>query len=156
MRVTQKVTYNTYWEDPEFRDKRPVRNGSQKMIVGDNIYHKDSETAIWHQAHSHHSMPDGTANMHNLSRDTQSEYVLISRHFYYFGSNAPVFPQYLLDDIGYKNYVGHRVFDYDVSFPLVSWIEITYPEGLNFLSGDPYDFINSKAHYSVLNNRVTK
>lgn len=156
MQITEKITFNNYWSSPDFRDKKPVRNGSQKMIVGDNIYHKNLETLNWHQAHSHHSMPDGEPNLHNLSRDTQSEYVLISRHFYYFGQNALEFPQNLLDGLGYKNYVGHRVFDFDIAYPLVSWIENTYPEGLNFLLGDPYDFINSTAHYSVHNNQVTK
>jgi Nucleotide modification associated domain 2 len=42
IRVTEKLTFNDYWTNPAFLDKRPVRNGSQKMMVGDNIYHFDT------------------------------------------------------------------------------------------------------------------
>jgi hypothetical protein len=50
MKVTQKVTFNQYWHSPEFNDKRPVRNGTVVMMVGDNIYHQDGD-GNWQQAH---------------------------------------------------------------------------------------------------------
>ena len=37
MQVSSALTYDEYWHDPRYRDKRPVRNGSRKMVVGDNI-----------------------------------------------------------------------------------------------------------------------
>src|SRR5271166_5243641 len=39
MRVTEASSFDQYWPDPACRAKRPVRNGSKKMMVGDNIYH---------------------------------------------------------------------------------------------------------------------
>ena len=72
-------------------DKKPVRNGSQRMMVGDNIYNYDSTHKEWHQADSHHSNPDGSVNPHNLFTDTKTDKVLISRHFFYFGREAPPF-----------------------------------------------------------------
>lgn len=156
MKVTRKITFNEYWLSGEFHDKRPVRNGSQRMMVGDNIYYKDPENGLWHQAHSHHSMPDGSPNTHNLKRDTQSEFVLISQHFYYFGRNAPIIPEDLLGNIGYKNGRSYRVFECSDAAALPNWIENNHRDDLNLLSGDPYDFNNSEAHYSVHNNSVTK
>src|SRR5690242_10351712 len=84
MKVTQKITYNEYWNSPEFKDKKPVRNGSKKMLLGDNIYHYNNENNTWFQAFSHHSLADGRMNEYNKKRDTKSINVLLSSCFYYF------------------------------------------------------------------------
>jgi hypothetical protein len=44
MRVSSKITFNEYWTNPKYLDKKPVRNGSRKMMVGDNIYFIDVAT----------------------------------------------------------------------------------------------------------------
>lgn len=155
MKITRKITFNEYWENPEFKDKKPVRNGSKKMLLGDNIYHQNNETGLWSQAHSHHSLADGTMNEHNKNRDTQSKNVLISNHFYYFGSEAPLMPENIINELGYKNRVGHRRFEYDQAKELITWLETTYSEKLNLVTADPYDFDHSSAHYSVQTNKVT-
>lgn len=81
MRVTETLSFNDYWLNPSHRDKKPVRNGSSKMIVGDNIYHCDAPAKGWIQADSHHSNPDGTPNPHNIANDTKADRLLLSRHF---------------------------------------------------------------------------
>ena len=43
MRVTDALSFDQYWELPRYRCKRPVRNGSRRTMVGDNIYHHDSD-----------------------------------------------------------------------------------------------------------------
>src|SRR5258708_7574609 len=78
MQVSETTTFGEYWSDPRFLDKKPVRNGSQRMLVGDNIYHRDPGTHGWMQADSHHSLADGGVNKDNLTRDTSSEGVLVS------------------------------------------------------------------------------
>src|SRR4051794_15707496 len=55
MRVTETKTFDDYFADPAFFDKRPVRNGSSVMMVGDNIYHVDCSNGLWRQLDSHHS-----------------------------------------------------------------------------------------------------
>ena len=40
MRVTEKMTYDSYWEDPRFEDKRPDLFKSIRKSRGDNIYHR--------------------------------------------------------------------------------------------------------------------
>lgn len=156
MKVTRKVTFNEYWQNPEFNDKKPVRNGSKTMLLGDNIYFHDKENDVWTQAHSHHSNPDGTLNVYNKNRDTQSFNVLLSKHFYYFGNAAPVIPNEILDDIGYENGINHRVYDYGVAIDLVNWLETSHAEALNLAVSDPFNFDHSEAHYSVETNKITK
>ncbi|MES9980433.1 MAG: hypothetical protein ABW107_16975, partial [Candidatus Thiodiazotropha sp. 6PLUC5] len=98
MKVSEKVSFQDYWDLKRFSLKKPVRNGSRVQMLGDNIYHKDDNDS-WIQEDSHHSHPDGTANPVNLGRDTgRTDQVLVSNYFLYFGDEAlPVD----LDSIGY-------------------------------------------------------
>lgn len=155
MRVTEKITFNEYWSSSRFLDKRPVRNGSQKMMVGDNIYYFDKAASVWQQADSHHSNPDGTVNRDNLDRDTRADSVLVSRHFFYFGREAPIVPKALLNAIGYKNQRSYRVFDYSEAGRLIEWLQSSFRGALNQVSGDPFDFDDSQKRYSAGTNKVT-
>ncbi len=155
MKVTQKITFNEYWENPEFKDKKPVRNGSKKMLLGDNIYYYNQETQAWIQAHSHHSLADGSMNEFNKNRDTKSSNVLLSENFYYFGSAAPEIPASILAELKYENRVGHSKYTLEEAERLVSWLEKKYSGKLNLVVADPFDFNRSEAHYSVLTNKVT-
>src|SRR5438270_9966592 len=47
MRLTRAVSFNEYWADIEFADKKPIRNGSSRMLVGDNIYHREIDGGAW-------------------------------------------------------------------------------------------------------------
>jgi hypothetical protein len=153
MRVTSKISFDEYWNSPAFTNKKPVRNGSRKMMVGDNIYHRSSSDRTWIQANSHHSNEDGSSNRDNLLRDTKSEYVLISNYFIYFGRNAPAVPPTLLNDIGYVNRRNYRVFDLEVAINLVKWLEdIGTP--MNEVRGDPYDFSSSEKRYSGVGSKL--
>ncbi|WP_400194255.1 hypothetical protein [Hymenobacter sp. B81] len=153
MQVTAKVTFNQYWTNPAYQDKKPVRNGSKKMMLGDNIYFRD-QTEQWHQAPSHHSNVDGSINTDNRDRDTQSAYVLLSTRFYYFGSAAVDIPDGLLQELGYKNGRGHRVYSLEDASRLIAWIE-GHAEAYNKVVADPFNFDKSAAHYSVKTNRMT-
>ena len=84
MKVTEKLTFNEYWNDKRFSPKKPVINGSLKQIHGDNIYYNDA--GKWEQSDSHHSFPNGNYNEANLKQDTNGKFVLISNHFIYFGN----------------------------------------------------------------------
>jgi hypothetical protein len=154
MCVTNKITFNDYWSDPEYLDKKPVRNGSNRMLVGDNIYHYDSHTRKWHQADSHHSNPDGSVNLHNLRTDTKSDKVLVSQHYFYFGSKAPAVPKRLLDAIGFTNGRNYRVFDAKACVGLIQWLHTSYSSLLNTVGADPFDFHQSDKRYSAGDNKV--
>ncbi len=154
MRITEKITFNEYWRNPTYFDKKPIRNGSRKMMVGGNIYHFDTVQNEWYQADSHHSNADGSVNPHNLATDTKSDKVLISKHFFYFGREAPSVPSDLLHTIGYKNQRGHRVFEDKVAGRLIEWLHDEFRGSLNQVIGDPFDFNNSEKRYSKGNNKI--
>ena len=91
MKVTEKITFNEYWEKKEYAMKKPQMTTLKKMY-GDNVYHYDASDGEWHQANSHHSYGNGEPNPHNVRKDTSSDNVLVSREFYYFGKSAIVIP----------------------------------------------------------------
>lgn len=152
MRVTEALSFNQYWLDPRFRDKKPVRNGSRTMMLGDNIYHKTNGT--WHQEDSHHSRPDGTPDIHNIKTDTGTDRVLASKSFYYFGRSAPEVPKEILAGFGYKNLRGHRVFLEDQCHELFDWLNRAHSSDLNRVVDDPFQFHKSEARYSVSDNKI--
>lgn len=154
MRVGRKLTFNEYWADSDFRDKRPVRNGSQKMLVGDNIYH--FEFGNWIQENSHHSRANGAVNNENLNRDTQADAVLISDLFYYFGKSAPEVPVTILTGMGYsKNPRSYRNFEIlEPHQEFINWLEFNFSNLKNTVYDDPFDFQNSAAHYDAGTNKV--
>lgn len=90
MRVDKKITFNEYWAGTDYQCKKPVMNGSLKQNYGDNIYH--CKGGSWIQADSHHSLPNGQVNPLNLNKDTSSDGVLLSEHFWYFGKDAIAVP----------------------------------------------------------------
>ncbi|MDD5702591.1 MAG: hypothetical protein PHU23_11155 [Dehalococcoidales bacterium] len=139
MRVTEILTFDTYWSDIRFRLKRPVRNGSPVMMIGDNIYHKNVTAGDWIQEDSHHSNPDGSTNNTNLETDTQSENVLVSDHFFYFGSAAPSVD---LQSINYKNgrnYSKKSLGNSEVA-ALIKDLEETNWRDWNVVISDPFLF----------------
>lgn len=154
MQVTHAMSFNEYWEDPEFRAKRPVRNGSRKMMVGDNIYSRAGEDDDWDQLNSHHSQPDGRPDASNIARDTSTDRVLISRHFIYFGASAPDVPVAILDDLNYENRIGHRVYSLSEAGALLTWLAAECESDFCRVLGDPFQFRLSGARYSAGNNRV--
>ena len=93
MRVSQKLSFQEYWEDERFRIKRPDLYSSNSMAYGDNIYHVVNDS--WVQEDSHHSFDGGLNNQANLVRDLGSDNVLIGEEFVYWGANAVEIPAYL-------------------------------------------------------------
>lgn len=139
MRVTELTDFNSYWNDKRFRIKKPVRNGSLSMMVGDNVYHRESDQQDWTQEDSHHSNPDGSTHIGNLKTDTASSRVLISSYFYYFGNEAPEID---LRDIGYKNgrnYSKKSLNTLNVA-KIIYEINSLYESHRNTVIADPFDF----------------
>jgi hypothetical protein len=150
MKVTSKISFDEYWNSLAYRDKIPVRNGSLRTMVGDNIYHRVN--SAWAQCNSHHSNVDGTMNKFNVAADTGTDAVLISDFFYYFGRAAPEVPSEILLSMGYKNGRNHRIFSNSESASLIAWIK--RQPNRNIVVADPFDFDAADSHYSVENNSV--
>lgn len=143
MRVSEKMSFQEYWDDERFKLKKTCRNGSQLKMLGDNIYHRGNK-GEWIQEDSHHSHPDGTTNVVNLYRDTGTcDQVLISDFFYYFGSKAiPVD----LASINYTPGLGFKKIALNNSREGKILIENFYSENkynLNYVVSDPCQFLDS-------------
>jgi hypothetical protein len=95
MRVSEKLTFQQYWNDRRFAVKKVNFYSSKAAAYGDNIYH--IESGQWIQEDSHHSFDGGGVNEENLDRDLGSDNVLISEDFVYWGANAPMMPSHLRD-----------------------------------------------------------
>jgi len=135
MCVDEILTYNEYWCDERFQQKRPYLPGSLISRYGDNIYFQQPDR-MWLQAESHHSLEGGRLNSENRDRDTSSQNVLLGKKYWYFGAECPQIPQKL------------RVFDsvnrgYKCNFPeevvsdCVNFFETGYRQGCH---GDPVDW----------------
>ena len=124
------------------------------MMVGDNIYRLDSR-GRWHQADSHHSMADGSVNIHNLNTDTKSDKVLVSKHFFYFGVGAPTVPEDIIKIVGFKNRVGHRVFESHKCVALINWLYSNFVKSLNTICADPFYFKIGHKRFSAEDNKIS-
>jgi len=143
MKVSEKISFQDYWDDARFSLKKPCRNGSHVKMLGDNIYHKNT-CGEWIQEDSHHSNPDGSSNTVNLNRDTgNSDQVLISNCFFYFGDKAISVD---LVSIQYVSGVGFKKINLSDSIEGKELIETVYlnnQRNLNCIISDPCQFIDS-------------
>jgi Nucleotide modification associated domain 2 len=154
MCVTDHLNFNEYWKNPTYSGKRPVRNGSSVMLLGDNIYHTDSD-GNWLQEDSHHSKSDGSPNPLNIETDTRVDRVLVSKHFYYFGNSAPCVPTNILDQIKYVNRRDHRTYPLSEAQPLIDWIEGSFGALKNQIASDPFNFSQSNKRYAGVGSKIT-
>ena len=86
MRVTDVLTFDEYWNDPRFKDKRPIEGAGEKWECGDNIYYKSFRTNDLEQIDWCYHCPA------DKGRDTKTDRVLISDDFIYWGSDGPPMP----------------------------------------------------------------
>ncbi len=154
MKVSEITTFNNYWAETRFYRKRPVRNGSLVMMLGDNVYHQEPESEFWVQSDSHHSNPDGTTNLKNLETDTSSDKVLISDHFYYFGKTAPTVD---LASIEYKNHRGHskKPLSNDNVAAFIKTIEQKHKREMSLVIDDPFDFLAASKRVDQATGKIT-
>ena len=94
MRVEEILTFNDYWFDSRFSEKRPDMYSSVMKSFGDNIYHRCDYDGSWSQADSHHSLSDGSPNIANIAHDTSVDRVLVSRDSVYCGGEGPKIPEF--------------------------------------------------------------
>lgn len=109
--------------------QKPKFNRSIKYCYGDNIYHH-ADDATWIQENSHHSKVDGI-NEINLTHDTQTDRVLISKLYWYFGANAIDLPS-KYDEISSHTRDYHLLKSENLRFKweaFLKWIKTKSPIG---------------------------
>ncbi len=100
MYVTGTMIFNEYWENERFHRKKPNLRGSKKQAFGDNIYYRD-DAGQWYQQDSHHSCSGGAPNPHNIRNDTQTDRILLSTDYAYWGGSGPEIPPQFRDYDGF-------------------------------------------------------
>ena len=142
MEVGEILTFDQYWGDVRFQNKKPSMTGSVMMYFGDNIYSRDDEDGPWHQLRSFHSDERSMIGQGNLKRDTGSTRVLIGQDFTYWGSQAAELPARFASLA--KKGRGHsvNVDDESLKDEFIVWLKANEDRG--FLA-DPVDWArNSK------------
>lgn len=128
MKISEKMSFNEYWEDPRFQYKKPIMNGSVQTSFGDNIYRYCKDKNRWFQADSHHSYADGVPNLLNLRRDTGSDAILIADEFFYFGNSPITIPQQ--NKVKLKIVRNYKVIDTQTSLEIWEWLKEQYEYGI--------------------------
>lgn len=142
MRVTEAMTFERYWSDPRFQQKKPNLRGSKKQAFGDNIYSRDAGGYHWCQADSHHSLTDGSPNPKNIAADTGTNRILLSTDFVYWGGTGPELPRAFLNYGRYHENIcagrGHKNdFSPQLVEEAVAWIRSLNQTGF---CGEPLDW----------------
>jgi hypothetical protein len=142
MWVTEAMTFEQYWSDPRFQQKKPNLRGSKKQAFGDNIYFRDTTGRRWCQLDSHHSLADGRPNPDNVTVDTGTNRVLVSGDFVYWGGSGPALPKRFLNYGPYHKTVcagrGHRShFPPEIIEDLITWVRSFQESGY---CGEPLDW----------------
>jgi len=143
MQLTEKLSFEQYWNDKRFYLKKPIINGSLKQMYGDNFYHKDLKSDEWIQEFSAHSVKDKDKH---LKKDTSVNTVLISNNFYYLGNNSKKIPQEFL--IICKKGQGMKYKDLNEIGPLfINWIFNNFEKGV---CGDPINWNRYEQEHNQL------
>lgn len=155
MKVSEKISFQNYWDDFRFEIKKPCRNGSHVKMLGDNIYHRNIH-GEWVQEDSHHSNADGSINQVNLNRDVEkSDQVLISNFFFYFGQKAVSVD---LESIGYVSGLGFKKINLSQSLEgreLINSIYKNHRRRINLVISDPHHFMNSHKRVDQGTGKIT-
>ncbi len=140
MQVTEVMSFDEYWNDERFRQKRPNLRGSKKQAFGDNIYCRD-DVGRWNQQDSHHSLKDGSPNEENIKHDTKTNRILLSMDYAYWGSSGPEISLKFRSDYGIDiccARLGHKSrFPEDMVNDFVGWFRSL---GINGYRGEPLDW----------------
>lgn len=143
MRVSGILEFDEYFEDARFQYKKPRKNGTWQNLCGDNIYFM-TEDRRYEQAFTYyHSEPRYLKkDTGERTRSGDRPKVYVSDHYFYFGENAPPFPE------GFEEVIyagrGCRYADPDVARAFVRWLETTYEPGVHGLPRDREEGIGRK------------
>ena len=155
MVVTESITFDTYWTRPEFASRKAKRNGTQKKMLGDNIYHRTDANARWIQEDSVHSREGGSQCPLNTDHDTRVNRVLLSDEFVYFGSSAIILPTEVRQALDLKrNPRDYLRYDWNNAVALINWIQPQMAEHPNAVIDDPIDFSSSAMRFSQTHQRM--
>ena len=126
MRVDRGLTFDLYWELPEYDCKKPNKNNG----CGDNIYKMGAGGQLVQVQNLSH-------NEKHIKTDTSVNRVLISKTFYYLGVNSVEIPKKFKPLI--QTTQGHKRIKptskhYDVVTLFLEWLQKNFDQGIH---GEP-------------------
>ena len=138
MKVEKIITFDEYWNNPDFQCKKTVFNGSVLQMYGDNVYHTNPQTKEVIQERCAHTVegknPKDTGQ---YRRDIRGKNVLISRNFYYFGANAPELPDEFKHMASTVRNMECNHVDEETVKKFADWLQSNYKVGIH---GDPINW----------------
>ncbi|MDT2022302.1 hypothetical protein [Methylocella sp. CPCC 101449] len=97
MRVDETLTFDQYWHDDRFVNKRPQIPGPKLRMVGDRTYRHESGNNDWYFETSMHYLPGASQrNGGHVNTDTKVDRVLLGKSFSYWGKSGPEVPAHLM------------------------------------------------------------
>jgi len=137
------LDFDIYYNDRRFEGKKPRFDLTWQEACGDNIYHQTSNGAWAQDENLFHNTPK------HLAQDTKHPRVFISRHFYYFGANAPIMPKEFSDLIRDRH--GCKCeYSEQLIVAFVKWLQTNFSPGVD---GEPFDLARTLL---ALNDRLIK
>mgnify|MGYP005847603867 CR=1 FL=1 len=126
MKVTNKIDYNEYWNNPKYSCKKPNTEFENNIgIAGDNIYKPDGFNRFLQIENKNHGKDA-------ITHDLGGQYVLISEEFYYFGESPIEIPSEFRPSIPKgQSSQGNRTHDNFLAESFIHFIQSNYSEGIN-------------------------
>lgn len=125
MKITNKVDYYEYWNNPIFNSKIPkLESDIIEYKTGDNIYKPDNLNEFVQIENKNHTQKD-------IKRDLSGKYVLVSNCFYYFGSSSIYIPSDIRPSVpsGQSSH-GNRTHNKEKVKKFINYIQENYKQGL--------------------------
>jgi hypothetical protein len=86
MKVTEKISYDEYWNNPRFQSKKPT-DANTITKAGDNIY-KPIRNFDFFDINNYEQIENRHHKHENMPRDLNGQFILLSTDFFYFGVGA--------------------------------------------------------------------
>ena len=126
MRVDRGLTFDLYWELPEYDCKKPNKNNG----CGDNIYKRGGAGELVQVRNLFHGEK-------HMKSDTSVNRVLISKTFYYFGAEAVKIPKEfksLIHTTKAHKREKSTSHNYEVVTAFIDWLQKNFKQGIH---GEP-------------------
>lgn len=143
MQVSETLTFDEYWHDPRFVDKKPCIDASYKDWVGDNIY---PDANSWQQLPSMHSEAGCSPCEDDTDKDLSVDRILVGKRFVYWGGDGPLKPHFPTEPLYFG--IGHK-FRYKPQLvtEFLEWVESLTEWGVQ---GSPGDVELAESHRQQL------
>ena len=129
--VKKTMSFDDYWNSPDYQVKKANINGTMIQMYGDNVYHTIDGQVVQEPC-AHSNDPNGK---HKKS-DVSGKNVLICECFYYFGEQAPRLPKDLayIGDTRNPRAIRYTDLDDEKIQAFTDWLAANFKQGIH---GDP-------------------